>query len=106
MKGYWSKQETAELRSRARTLLEEYGATQTDETSWDEYLVQTPLGPWHVYVFEDWIATRFEDVSRAKSRVGCNPYSGKWNFYALNDDLSEFLSDFESQTRRMMQIRP
>ena len=25
--------------------------------------------------------TRFEDVDRAKEHVGCNPFTGKWNFH-------------------------
>ena len=51
-----------------------------------DYVLETPAGLLHITVYADWVATRFEDVTRGTEFTKtcgrpCNPYSGKWNFH-------------------------
>jgi hypothetical protein len=51
-----------------------------------EYELDTPVGLLHLTVYDNWLATRFEEVARGSAftkTCGCssNPYSGKWNFH-------------------------
>ena len=51
-----------------------------------EYELDTPAGLLHLTVYDDWLATRFDDVGLATAfttTCGCssNRYSGKWNFH-------------------------
>lgn len=101
-----TKKQTAKLRKRAHDLLTSLGAEQTEETSWPEYRMETPFGLWKVYVFEDWIATRFDDPNKAKTRIRCNPFSGKWNFLGFDLELDEFLDNFEREVRKMLAFEP
>ena len=53
---------------------------------WYHFELDTPAGLLHVSVFENWVATRFEDVKRGTEFTHTcnhfsNPYSGKWNFH-------------------------
>lgn len=51
-----------------------------------EYTVTTRAGLLKVYIYDDWIACRFEDVAKAREVVRSgtlNPYSGKWNWHGL-----------------------
>jgi hypothetical protein len=57
-----------------------------------DYALDTPAGPLHLSVYENWIATRFDDVAagRAFSEAcgrPCNPFSGKWNFHFADESL-------------------
>jgi hypothetical protein len=55
-------------------------------TGHDSYVLPTSLGPMYVHVIDDWIACRFEDVTRARAVLPhgwtsrLNPHSGKWNW--------------------------
>jgi len=51
-----------------------------------DYEMDTPAGLLHLTIYEDWVATRFDDVAHGvefTSKVGnvCNKCSGKWNFH-------------------------
>lgn len=51
-----------------------------------DYELDTPAGLLHLSVYDDWLATCFDDVARATAftktcRCPSNPYSGKWNFH-------------------------
>jgi hypothetical protein len=51
-----------------------------------DYELETPAGLLHLTVYDDWLATRFDDVGRGSAftrTCGCssNPFSGKWNFH-------------------------
>ena len=71
-----------------------------------EFQIETTLGLLHVTPFDNWIATRFDDVDRAKAVLGSgrdvrlNPCSGKWNFHFADgtpevDALSFFATNLE-----------
>jgi hypothetical protein len=48
-----------------------------------EWVIETPIGPLWCSVREGVIFTRWEDTDEAYRQLReCNPYSGKWNFYA------------------------
>jgi hypothetical protein len=52
-----------------------------------DYELDTPAGLLHLTVYENWVATRFDDVDLGRAftePTGCNVsnrYSGKWNFH-------------------------
>ena len=53
---------------------------------WYQFELDTPAGLLHVSVYDDWVATRFDNVARGTEFTRtcghrCNPYSGKWNFH-------------------------
>ncbi len=66
-----------------RDYLLKHGAQAKSGKPWDEYVIETSVGPLTIHPFEGWIATRFDDAKRAAERLGSavNPYSGKWNFH-------------------------
>lgn len=54
--------------------------------------LETVAGALHITPYDTWVATRFEDVARAKSKVGqgsLNPYSGKWNWHFSPTELQD-----------------
>jgi hypothetical protein len=60
--------------------------------------LDTPAGLLNLSVYEDWVATRFEDVERAATitkAIGrpCNPYSGKWNFHYYDGTVESLNPD-------------
>lgn len=71
--------------------------------------IETTLGLLHVSPHDDWIATRFDDVDRAKSVLGSgrdgrlNPYSGKWNFhFADGTPVAEALHYFATNLEPLL----
>ena len=51
-----------------------------------QFEMDTPAGLLYLSVYEDWLATRFDDVKRGTAFTqtcgqSSNPYSGKWNFH-------------------------
>ena len=69
---------------RCTAMLQELGATGTDDFSYPWSLV-TRAGELRLAVHEDWLACRFSDVGRAKAALDSdarlNPFSGKWNWH-------------------------
>lgn len=57
-----------------------------------ECRIDTIAGPLRVRFVEDWIAAKFEDPDKARTIVGCNRYSGKWNHHGHN--AAEALDSF------------
>ena len=54
--------------------------------------LETIAGPLHISPYDTWVATRFEDVARAKSLISqgtLNPYSGKWNWHFSPSELKD-----------------
>ncbi len=72
--------------AQAEQLLTELGA-EKDAKVWYPWTLQTVAGPLQLIIENDTnyglgtLFTRFDDPSRAKQIVRCNPYSGKWNFH-------------------------
>jgi hypothetical protein len=53
----------------------------------------TRLGPLHIWVYDDWIACRFDDAETAYAytKGSCNEsnrHNGKWNWYYNNDPVT------------------
>lgn len=77
------------LEERFKKLITEYFvALGAQPGHFYDYELDTPAGLLHLTIYEDWVATRFDDVARGvafTSKVGngnvCNKYSGKWNFH-------------------------
>lgn len=52
------------------------------------------------------VFTRFEEPERAKCRVACNPYSGKWNHHYFSGwDVETSLADLEYRLEQVMTFR-
>ena len=63
-----------------------------------DYEIDTPAGLLHLTVYDDWLATRFDDVGLATAftkTCGCssNPFSGKWNFHFGNGNAASLHPD-------------
>jgi hypothetical protein len=69
-----------------------------DAARWYPYELQTSAGVLSISPSDNWIACRFADVARAKAAkiaeqsffASLNPFSGKWNFLAVNGDTMRF----------------
>lgn len=75
------------------------------------YVLQTRLGELHLFPFDGWLATRFQDVDRAKAELNpksewglrLNPYSGKWNFHFSDECTVQAALEFvEAEIRRIL----
>lgn len=70
-------------------------AGATEPESCGKQVMQTPLGPLDIRVFDDWVHTCFVAVKAAHpwtvrhARMECNPYSGKWNFHFWNNETPD-----------------
>src|SRR5437763_15147718 len=51
-----------------------------------ECRLDTTLGALSVCWIDTWLAYRYEEPARARHSVGCNPYSGKWNFLGASHE--------------------
>lgn len=78
-------------------LLLRLGAHKAVVTTYD-YEIVTKAGVLALSVYDNWLATRFEDVDAAKQLVGpgLNPHSGKWNFHYRNPTAAD-VAVLESQ---------
>ncbi len=97
--------------------IERLGATRTGRDQ--SHTLATPAGRMKITVYENWIATCFEDshlAHVATKQIGCredqvvNYISGKWNFHYVDhvDSLSHpFLpADFVSYLELLLAYRP
>jgi len=72
----------------------ELGATETKGIY--KYSLETPLGELLITMHAEDLTyrtstiysvyTRFKEPERAKQKLDCNPFSGKWNFHEFMDD--------------------
>jgi hypothetical protein len=108
-----TKPNKIKLKKRIMSFLEEHGATPSDGLY--SLMMETNLGLLRLSVHDEienrklspWVATRFEDVERAKVRLGneINPYTGKWNFHFFDgcgltaEQCAEY---FESELQRVL----
>jgi hypothetical protein len=65
-----------------------------------ECRLDTTLGALSVCWVDTWLACRFEEPERARRSVGCNPYSGKWNFHGASNE--ESFAAFTREIRRLL----
>ncbi len=66
--------------------LESVGATKNN----DGFVLNTPIGPLNIWIYECWIACRFDDVHAATvfTKGMSNRFSGKWNWHYCNDPVT------------------
>ncbi len=72
----------------------------------------TLAGPLDATVYDGWIATRFEDVARARALLGVvgegaiNPHSGKWNMHFHEHELKRPAECAQKVFRRLASVLP
>ena len=80
-----------------------------------DHEIDTPAGLLRISIHDNWIATRFDDVAEGRRfsssiGVGCNPFSGKWNFHYSDDvtslDPEVVIADFGYFLERLLDWRP
>jgi hypothetical protein len=49
---------------------------------------------------DTWLACRFAEPERARQAVGCNPFSGKWNFHGASHE--ESFAAFTREVSRLL----
>jgi hypothetical protein len=54
------------------------------------FILNTPIGPLHIWIFDNWFACCFENVPLAHvfTKGRSNRYSGKWNWHYYNDPIT------------------
>jgi hypothetical protein len=65
-----------------------------------ECRLDTTLGALSVCWVDNWLACRFQEPERARQSVGCNPYSGKWNFHGASQ--AESFAAFTREVGRLL----
>jgi hypothetical protein len=91
-----------------REFLESVGAVKND----DGFVLNTAIGQLNIWIFENWIACRFEDVHSASvfTRGVCNRFSGKWNFLYYDDPVTLnnglVIADFVHAIEKLLAYRP
>ena len=74
-----------------------------------DFDLDTPAGLLQVSVFDNWVATRFDDLALARAftascGIPCNPYSGKWNHHFTDDEIRSLdsVAQLEYRFERLM----
>jgi len=96
------------FRHNVQEFIESVGAVQHN----DGYVLKTPIGPLHIWIFDNWIACRFEDVCAATvftKRIS-NRFSGKWNWHYYDDPVTLnnglLIGDFVHAIERLLAYIP
>ncbi len=60
--------------------------------------LDTPAGLLRLSVYDDWVATRFDNVALGKAFTAtcgrpCNPFSGKWNWHYFDGTIESLNPD-------------
>jgi hypothetical protein len=84
-----------EFKAAVTAYLESIGTRSSD---FYDLELDTPAGLLRLTVYENWVATRFDDVKLATAltkKIGrpCNPYSGKWNFHYFDGTIESLNPD-------------
>lgn len=91
-----TEKEDLRFKRKCTTLLRRLGAEDREEYAGSRHLVlETTLGDLHLFPFDGWLATRFQDVPRATAVLNpqrewagqLNTCSGKWNFH-FGDEIT------------------
>ena len=94
-----SAKQLAKAQERFKTALTDYIISKGARPGrFYDHELDTPAGLLHVSVYGDWIATRFDDVEAGRRFtkivvVGCNQYSGKWNFHFSTESVASLDPD-------------
>lgn len=98
-----------EFRTRLGQVVRDFGGVQTGEDSLSiTYTILSPLGPWRIMIYGDWVPTRFACPKTAKKFVDCNPFSGKYNFHLYGpgrESLESFVTRFAKAVTNVLQIQ-
>ena len=88
------------FQARVREILAEVGAQSLGD---EHYVIQSPFGPWHVHLYDNWVATRFDNAELASKHVyGVNSYTGKFNFHYYEKANLEMAEDFGRVLKSVM----
>jgi hypothetical protein len=73
-----------------------------------EYILQTPVGPLSIHIFDDWIANRFVSTKGGEAAThGCCGRTGKWNFHRCDaHDLFELAAHFRERLAAVLAYQP
>ena len=99
------KKTETELYRRFYVLLGELGGHPSHIPGWYDVELDTPAGLLFLRSPRPetgWIFARFDDPDAARQFVGCNPYSGKWNFHPSKGSALEMFAPFETALRQLM----
>lgn len=103
------KRDVLAFQKRMDQVLKDAGATKFsgERKQWG---VETKAGPLGITVYEDWVATQFEDPNRAVKALGknagVNEFTGKWNHHYGSDVSAESAEYFERQLKAILVNHP
>ena len=78
----------------------------------DGFVLNTPIGLLHIWIYDCWIACRFNDVHAATvfTRGKSNPFSGKWNWLYHDDPITLnnglLIGEFVHAIERLLEYKP
>ena len=81
-----TKTQRFDFQTACTAMLKELGAVE-DPAGYG-LLLNTIAGGLQCTPYDNWLATRFNDVHQAKAKVysgSLNPFSGKWNWHCAHD---------------------
>ena len=96
------------FRRNVQKFIESVGAVKQD----DGFVLITPIGQLIIWIYDCWIACRFEDVHAATvfTKGVCNPFSGKWNWHYYNDVVTLnnglVIGDYVHAIESLLDYRP
>jgi hypothetical protein len=96
------------FRRNVQDFLESVGAVKNN----DGYVLHTSIGRLNIWVFENWIACRYEDVFAATvfTRGVCNRFTGKWNWIYHDDPVTLnnglIIGDFVQAIEKLLSYSP
>lgn len=91
-----------------REFLESVGVVKNN----DGFVLDTAIGKLNIWVYENWIASKFDDVHAATvfTRGVCNRFSGKWNFVFHDDPVTLnnglIIGDFVHAIEKLLDYKP
>jgi hypothetical protein len=96
------------FRHNVQEFIESVGAVQHN----DGYILNTSIGKLNIWVYDCWIACRFEDQFAATvfTKGASNRFSGKWNWHYYNDPVTLnnglVIGDFVHAIERLLEYKP
>lgn len=103
------KRDVLAFQKRMDQVLKDAGATKLSGER-NQWGIETKAGPLGITVYDDWVATQFEDPKRAAKvlgkNAGVNEYSGKWNHHYGADLSADSAESFERQLKAILVNQP
>lgn len=89
-----------QFRRAVRTALRGLGAIEIKPA---QFTVETSVGDLLVAPCNGWVRCQFVEPTRARTKVLCNPHSGRWHLLRQsNETYQEFVADIERSLRNLM----